>query len=120
MVFRSSSSSGFHQGLALAPGLLVGMLAVAALVIALVSSEAAKSKKSVILRPRFFLKKLLKFNSLFKSKLERVVSGSSNKCKTLKVELLALFAINDVANRSQLARLVLYLACNIRFSTRLA
>ena len=128
MVFRSSSSSGFHQGLALAPGLLVGMLAVAALVMALVSSEAAKSKKSVIFRPRFFLKKsvsgiflkkLLKSNSLFKSKLEQIVSGSSNRCKTLRIGLLALFAVNDVANRSQSARLVLYLACSVGFSTRL-
>ena len=51
MVFRRSSSSGVHQGLVLAPGLLMGMLALAALVIALVSSEAARSKKSVIFRP---------------------------------------------------------------------
>ena len=56
---------------------------------------------------------------LFKSKLEQVVSGSSNKCKALKIELLALFAINDVANSSQSAKLVLYLACNIGLSARL-
>ena len=83
------------------------MLVLAALVIALVSSEAARSKKSVIFRPWFFfkksvlgifLKKLLKSNLFFKSKLEQVVSGSSNKYKALKIELLALFAINNVAN----------------------
>ena len=65
IVFRSSSSSGFHQGLALAPGLLIGMLALAALVMALVSSEAARSKKSVIFRPWFFLKKI-SFRDFFK------------------------------------------------------
>ena len=54
IVFRRSSSSEVHQGLVLASGLLIGMLALAALVMALVSSEAARSKKSVIFRPWFF------------------------------------------------------------------
>ena len=54
-------------------------------------------KKSV---SGIFLKKLLKSNSLFKSKLEQVVSDSSNKCEALKIGLLALLAISVVANRS--------------------
>jgi hypothetical protein len=43
-----SFRSGNHQGLGLAPGLLTGILAFAAVVIASVSSRAAVSRKSVI------------------------------------------------------------------------
>ena len=64
--FQSSSSLGFHQGLALAPGLLIRMVAVAALVMTLVSSEAAKSKKSVIFIRGVFLKKSVSSNFLKK------------------------------------------------------
>ena len=50
IVFRRSNSLGVYQSLVIAPGLLIGMLALMALVITLVSSEAVRSKNSVIFR----------------------------------------------------------------------
>ena len=46
IAFRRSKSSGFHQGLALLPGLLIGILALAAACIACESSRAAWSNSS--------------------------------------------------------------------------
>ena len=92
MSFRRANNSGFHQGLALAPCLIKGILVLAALVIALVSSRAAKSKVGfklptwlvVSLKPIFLFTLFL----------------GSRRLEGLRFELAAILDLREVWNRS--------------------
>ena len=94
--------------MALVLGLLAGILALAARVIALVSSWAAESRR--VVKARGWLFKSLKPRSF--------PVASSRYSGELSIVLVAIFDLREAANRSQLASAVLYLAGCIGFLTR--
>ena len=89
MAFRRSRSSGFYYGLALALGLLVGMLVLAASEIAWVNSNATLSR--VVLKESA---------QLLRRPRALVLVSRPSLSRELIIVLLAIFDFREAANRS--------------------